>query len=95
MNAAIKMQRIADGPAMCFTTKPTPIKTIIANVELKPTFTKSYTLRHDVRYVNTDSLVGGNPFSDTRLVRSMILYYENFSGAKEIFAVHFNTTKRR
>lgn len=49
MNAAIKMQRIADGPATFFTTYPIPKKTIIANVELKPTFAKSNTLSHDVR----------------------------------------------
>lgn len=45
MNAAIRIDRMADGPATCFTTWPIPMRTVIAIVELKPTLTKSNILK--------------------------------------------------
>ena len=41
INAAIRTETMADGPATCRTTYPMPMNTAIASVELKPTFAKS------------------------------------------------------
>lgn len=41
INAAIRTETIADGPATCRTTYPMPINMAIASVELRPTFARS------------------------------------------------------